>query len=711
MAESSTNSGTIPNHDVPIKLEATQNTSISPQSSSQSPGLKRRVSSEQLDPPEKRQRIEFESTQHPLPNSTDKNVAPQPTNEAEADDPLGDFDIDAIIAGAVAHVSAEYQDAGSMGMNDHASHQDQPHERSHSTVSPPQAHLSQSQSPNNQAAYERLRFDHQLSLQVLSLLSLESLSLQMLNILSEGGFEDVVTMVTNTDTIRGQAFQTLKDLFDRTKKIYGTSTFLSADKLNIRDPAQREIIRLANHATFVSSVFGGQEVGFYELNEYFVDTWTREGESISKASGQLLMNLKTQIIVAALSMEEPDKPVEDLIQEIFPADFSQLLTKRHSYPLTQDEKQLLLDLDIRRVYLFNQGNDPVKIKELGDLFNWDSFLRSTHIHMDAYRPLIEPYMMKYSLTVPTSTGYSQGSNGGSLHDIALTYIDPNAEADHSTQKAPEEASMYQQPSTAQNGYRQAQYQTSYQQSNQSPNTYSTQYTSSSTPTPTPHHSQSESTSALYEKARQAAAAKNNPGQKARPGLPSQRRPWSTEEENALMAGLDSVKGPHWSQILALYGDKGSVSTILRDRNQVQLKDKARNLKLFFLKSNIEVPYYLQCVTGELKTRAPTQAARKEAEERARLAGNEESARFHGVMALAGGMQNSNAESGSGSPYQQTPEPTEDYKSLSNSPERLQVEEPRQEEAAQVESHQESLEMQEMSADERLRQQLLAATNS
>ncbi|KAL8991827.1 MAG: hypothetical protein Q9169_007617 [Polycauliona sp. 2 TL-2023] len=47
---------------------------------------------------------------------------------------------------------------------------------------------------------------------------------------------------------------------------------------------------------------------------------------------------------------------------------------------------------------------------------------------------------------------------------------------------------------------------------------------------------------------------------------------------------------------------------LKDRNQVQLKDKARNLKLFFLKSGIEVPYYLQFVTGELKTRAPQVAA-------------------------------------------------------------------------------------------------------
>ncbi|KFY83622.1 hypothetical protein V500_10027 [Pseudogymnoascus sp. VKM F-4518 (FW-2643)] len=99
----------------------------------------------------------------------------------------------------------------------------------------------------------------------------------------------------------------------------------------------------------------------------------------------------------------------------------------------------------------------------------------------------------------------------------------------------------------------------------------------------PYHTQTAPTQVLYEQARQAAVAKASPHSR-RPGLPSQRRPWSTEEENALMAGLDQVKGPHWSQILALYGAKGQVSEILKDRNQVQLKDKARNLKLFFLKN-------------------------------------------------------------------------------------------------------------------------------
>lgn len=158
------------------------------------------------------------------------------------------------------------------------------------------------------------------------------------------------------------------------------------------------------------------------------------------------------------------------------------------------------------------------------------------------------------------------------------------------------------------------------------------------------------TSVLYERARQAAVAKSSSAAR-REGIHSTRRAWTPEEEKALMAGLDMVKGPHWSQILSLFGANGSISDILKDRTQVQLKDKARNLKLFFLKTNSEMPYYLQCVTGELKTRAPGQAARKEAEEKARQNSEEEQARLQGIMTLAGGLQHNHHHASSPVPAQ------------------------------------------------------------
>ena len=145
------------------------------------------------------------------------------------------------------------------------------------------------------------------------------------------------------------------------------------------------------------------------------------------------------------------------------------------------------------------------------------------------------------------------------------------------------------------------------------------------------------TAQLYENARQASLAKNS-NQPRREGAHSTRRPWNADEEKALMMGLDMVKGPHWSQILGLFGPSGTMSDVLKDRTQVQLKDKARNLKLFFLKNNCEMPYYLKAVTGELKTRAPTQAARKEAEEAARQKAEGDRDHVQVTMTLAGGLQ-------------------------------------------------------------------------
>lgn len=128
--------------------------------------LKRRVSLEELDPPEKRQRIESEAA-NSIPDAGNQNLASQSED-------MDDFDLDAIIAGAVAHVAEEYQTA-EMGMNGDASHHNQQNERTLSTVSTTQIFHPQSLAPNDSAASIRLSCDHQLSLQVLSLLSLESL--------------------------------------------------------------------------------------------------------------------------------------------------------------------------------------------------------------------------------------------------------------------------------------------------------------------------------------------------------------------------------------------------------------------------------------------------------------------------------------------------------------------------------------------------------
>jgi protein TBF1 len=122
-----------------------------------------------------------------------------------------------------------------------------------------------------------------------------------------------------------------------------------------------------------------------------------------------------------------------------------------------------------------------------------------------------------------------------------------------------------------------------------------------------------------------------------------------------MNGLDMVKGPHWSQILALYGRGGSHGEQLKDRNQVQLKDKARNLKLFFLKNSSEMPIYLQGVTGDLRSRAPGQASKKEAEARRKVEAIEDKDRVNGIVTLGQGLQDHDYSDSAGG----TPSPASD----------------------------------------------------
>ena len=266
-----------------------------------------------------------------------------------------------------------------------------------------------------------------------------------------------------------------------------------------------------------------------------------------------------------------------------------------------------------------------------------------------YEPLLTPYMRRHALTAPASPVR------GSFREVIQTTETPamsfEEQAEHAAQTALK-ASLQQSgaASVQQNGgtYTQSSGdQRSFKAgSSQAPRAYypvNPYFSGAPQALPLPP-TQSATTQELYEKARQAAASKAiSAGSTRRPGLPNARRPWSQEEEYALMNGLDLVRGPHWAQILGLYGENGAIGDVLKERSQVQLKDKARNLKLFFLKSNIEVPFYLQAVTGELKTRAPSTAARKEAEERKRLA-DEEVARANGIAMLAQGLQ----DHGSGS---------------------------------------------------------------
>jgi protein TBF1 len=162
----------------------------------------------------------------------------------------------------------------------------------------------------------------------------------------------------------GQEYATLKSIFDQTKKIYSLyAPFLSADELCLEEPSHRGTIHSANLATFATSVFGGQDVGFYELNDNFVETFAPDGAPLEEKPGLLYINLKTQMFLSAVLQEEQEKTKEDLLDDFFPANLDDILSRRHlGTPLSQSEVELINWAKARRELLMNETSDVESIR-------------------------------------------------------------------------------------------------------------------------------------------------------------------------------------------------------------------------------------------------------------------------------------------------------------------------------------------------------------
>ncbi|KAI1944972.1 TTAGGG repeat binding factor [Ophidiomyces ophidiicola] len=540
-----------------------------------------------------------------------------------------------------------------------------------------------------------------------SLPILDNLATQILSLLARSSYQDITSIVSEPNSETGHAYATMRSLFDHTKKVYSMDgPFLSASKLGFATLSQVDIIRKANMATFASSIFGSQIVGFSELHDHFLEIFVPEGSRLLKGQGALFLELKTQAFIA--STDRKDQPLSEMVHNLFPEDLgTQLLARRPgNKQLAPSETDFVKRAWSRRDILLKEIDDPELVTKLRGKYRWEDFLRDlcsyisknfdsitsqktnkgaasdgTECSNQTPVPASEPRNMPLQTQFPVAPSRQEppvDRSAGKVDLVAraaraaqialqgqrfrLCPRPPSNPHPQATQGPPQQqfppAPVQNPPTTTQPNFSYAapvpvpppppqpnqvtfQNQFQFQQYNPQAASAATRANASGANygymPGIPHYSQSQPTQILYERARMATTAKSSPTSR-RAGLPSQRRPWTPEEENALMAGLDRVKGPHWSQILAMFGPGGTINEALKDRNQVQLKDKARNLKLFFLKSGIEVPYYLKFVTGELKTRAPAQAAKQEARERERRRGEEDKAHvegLEGMMALAG----------------------------------------------------------------------------
>lgn len=377
-----------------------------------------------------------------------------------------------------------------------------------------------------------------MHLKIQSLPILDNLATQLIHTISKASYPQIQDMMRSDGSEDGQAYRTLKNLFDQTRKVYSRETpFIDAIAIQMFQPAQQEIIRKANIATFISSILGAHDVSFFHLNEFFMETFVPLGHRLLKWQGAIYLELKTQTYISALMNSDGSR--EEMLDELFPPDLdAQILTRHPDAPSLSPSEQDFIDRSrARKSYLLAEPTTDEAIHDLPKKYQWTDFVRE---FASCITKNVDGIM-----NVPVRSQAAGGAKGG------------NAASDVNGQTA--------------NG--------------------------ASNPALAAVQSLN-----LNGKSGDGASAK-----KSAPAVSTIRQPWTKPEEDALLSGLDRVNGPHWSQILALYGRGGSVSEVLKDRNQVQLKDKARNLKLWYLKTGKEVPPALRGVTGELRKRGGARA--------------------------------------------------------------------------------------------------------
>ena len=226
-----------------------------------------------------------------------------------------------------------------------------------------------------------------------------------MKILSSHQHSTILQIVTGTPaSALSHNYLALLQLFDATKKqLYSQEpyqAFLDPDVLGFKEMQERKVIRKANLATFISSVFGSVDVGFFHLNEGFLTTVAPDGGRLLKDMSRLFLDLKTQAYISA--MGQPSRDQNSILNDLFPsqAQLTHLLVARRTPnpqvipampthdDLTPAEIEFLTKCDRRRELLRNLGDGEKEVTELKDKYSWETFLRELRAYVAKNWPII-----------------------------------------------------------------------------------------------------------------------------------------------------------------------------------------------------------------------------------------------------------------------------------------------------------------------------------
>ena len=142
-------------------------------------------------------------------------------------------------------------------------------------------------------------------MKVESLPILDNLSTQVLSTFAKLSLKDILLLVGNPDSEHGQEYFAIKSLFDATKKVYTNDrSFLWPEELDLDEPYGSEVLRKANLATFVATLFEPSHIEFAELDAHFLRIFVPDSGRILKAPASIFLELKTQAFIASRASPE-----------------------------------------------------------------------------------------------------------------------------------------------------------------------------------------------------------------------------------------------------------------------------------------------------------------------------------------------------------------------------------------------------------------------
>lgn len=463
--------------------------------------------------------------------------------------------------------------------------------------------------PLSLTASHLLPFNIQFLLNSISII--DNLSTQILRIIALGTYQKIIDIVSSSKHDMSASFKDLIFFFEFNKKLYSENDpFLTVDHLapgfwksgekipcmfKSKKQCIESTLRKVNLTTFLLATLGTIEVGFFYLNEYFLDIFCPNNQldpansivymkdeymecgsqnlhgiivgdkvgKLLKTQSVLFLELKTQAYISAIEAGETCK--EKILNELFPENLKDvLLMKRKTKTLSPTEiffiekcnqrKKILLDFD---------ENEKLNVK-----YDWFLFLKDLFEYVIKNVDFLiwgkKTKKIKDSNISVKNHSCVDAKESTTSHNINKDIMNSSFDVSEN----------FNYPSLDLKNDILIDPETSRKQT-------ITQLTNNLLP------------SEIQEQQIHLSLSNRLNAKQ------SQRRPWAREEEKALRHALE-LKGPQWSTILTLFGSGGKISEALKNRTQVQLKDKARNWKMFFLKSGLPVPTYLQKVTGDLE---------------------------------------------------------------------------------------------------------------